>query len=99
MAACHLNLICACVQLQKSFVFLVDISGYVVEALSMHKKQYKKLEKKVSPKLLDFEVSEKFTLLASRFDRPVEWLAKLACDLFADDPPSEIIDLTEKGKA
>src|SRR6266480_2286171 len=39
----------------------------------------------------DFEVSEKFTVLARRLGKPVEWLANLACELFAEDPPSEII--------
>lgn len=65
----------------------------------MNKRECKKLESKVSPKLLEIEVSERFTLLARRYGRPVEWLAQLACDLFADDPPSSISDLTEKGKA
>jgi hypothetical protein len=75
----------------KPFVFLIDISGYVKEALGMSKTQCKNLEAKASSKLLEIEVSEKFEVLARKLNKPVEWLATLACELFADDPPSEII--------
>jgi hypothetical protein len=64
----------------------------------MNKTESKKLETKVSPKL-QIEVPKRFTRLATRYGKPVEWLANLACEPFADDPPSEIIDLAEKGKA
>jgi hypothetical protein len=70
----------------------------------MNKTESKKLESKRSPKLLEIEVPERFTRLATRYGKPVEWLANLACELFADDPPSEIIiippaDLAGKRKA
>ena len=82
----------------------LDISVYVIDALGMNKTECKKLETKVSPKLIEIEASERFTLLAGRYGKPVEWLAKLACELFEDDPPSEIIiippaDLAGKRKA
>jgi hypothetical protein len=71
----------------------------VIDALDMNKTECKKLESKTSPKLLEIEVPERFTRLATKYGKPVEWLANLACELFADDPPSEIIDLAERGKA
>jgi hypothetical protein len=45
----------------------------------------------VRPQRIEIEVSERFQRLATRFDLSSKWLAGLACDLFADDPPSEIV--------
>jgi hypothetical protein len=77
------------VQLQKSFVFLIDIIGYVINTLGMNKAECKKLEAKVSPKFFE---------IAQRFSVPAAWLAELACDLFADDPPEEIRVVSDDGK-
>jgi len=64
----------------------IDISVYVIDALGMNKRECKKLETTVSPK---------FAEIARRFSVPAAWLAELACDLFANDPPVEIVVVSD----
>jgi hypothetical protein len=47
----------------------------------MNKTECKNLETKLPPEF--FEIARRFSL-------PAAYLAKLACELFADDPPAEI---------
>jgi hypothetical protein len=42
-------------------------------------------------KFVEIELSARFAALARRFNLPETWLAELACDMFADEPPDEIV--------
>lgn len=49
------------------------------------------MQKVAAQKRIEIEVPGRFPGLATRYGLTVEYLAKSACDLFADNPPSEII--------
>jgi hypothetical protein len=40
---------------------------------------------------IEIELPAKFLTEARRLGRPVKWLAQLACEMFADDPPKQVI--------